>query len=85
MDDDFYEPLPTGGSIAPSVHLLSGIWNLITSSPVLLIGAILLALPLVFFTTRPNGNSPEQSGDGGAAAVWMMPYSNPFVGHWFQL
>lgn len=84
MDDDFYEPLPTTNSVAQSLGSLSGIWNLILSSPLAFLGTALLILPLVFIALRPNKKASDESHDGDTGTVWMVPYSIPLVGHWIQ-
>jgi hypothetical protein len=85
MDDDFYEPLSTTGSVARSLASLSRTWNLINATPLIYLGSALLALPLLYIAVRSNGYSSEASGDREKRTVWMVPYPIPIVGHWFQL
>jgi hypothetical protein len=84
MDDDFYEPLSSATSIAQSLGPISIIWSYILSSPLIFIGTVLLALPLLFIAIRPNGNTSEEPGGGQKRTVWMVPYWLPIVGHSLQ-
>jgi hypothetical protein len=85
MDDDFYEPLSASSYVEPSSRSLFSLLDIISSPPLLILGTILLALPLIFIAIRPNGGSSEVSDDRKKNTVWMLPGSTPVVGHWLQL
>lgn len=85
MDDDFYEPLSSASSIAQSLGSISSIWSYMLSAPLIFIGTVLLALPLLFIAIRPNGNSSEEPDAGQKRTPWMVPYWLPVVGHSLQL
>lgn len=84
MEDDFYEPLSSAASIAQSSGPITAMWSYILSAPLIFIGTLLLALPLLFIVLQPNGDTSEEPGGGQEKTVWMVPYW-PIVGHSLQL
>lgn len=85
MEDDFYEPLSTTNSVGPASRPLFSLFNILSSSPSLLLVAFILALPLVLIAMRPNGGYSEESDDREKNTIWIVPHSTPLIGHWLQL